>query len=147
MWVEVITDQDIKCFLDQINYFADSCIKEMHYVSGSHAQDGKSLYAVNDRRDLYILFHSISSYVDMNNCKWGTERLNKDYISFEIKFSGIHKAILEPYLADCDSVIYDVTLVKKDGLFYWYDYKEDHRPGFTPKGTMVAAEKMSWRMI
>lgn len=146
MWNEIITSQDIECFLNQIDYFADSCIKEMRYVTGSYAQ-GRSLHAVDDRRDLCILFHSISNYLDPINPHVSKNgKLNADYNSFEIKFSYVHKLMLE-HSADCDSVIYDTTLVKKDGLFYWYDYKEDNIPNFTPNGTMVAAEKMSWRFI
>ena len=83
MWTELITTQDIKCFLEKINYFVDSCIKEMKYVSGSYSENGATLYAINDIRDLYILFDSISS------C----------YQTFEVKFSKIHKLIpsFHPY--------------------------------------------------
>lgn len=132
-WSELITNQDIRYFLEKINYFADSCIKEMKYVSGSYSEDGTTLYAANDIRDLYILFHSISSCCQ---CQ-----------SFEVKFSKIHKLILEPYKEDQDSVIYDTTLIKKDHLFYWFDYKEEDIYNFSPKGTAVIAEKVSWRIL
>ncbi len=131
MWTELITTQDIKCFLEKINYFVDSCIKEMKYVSGSYSENGATLYAINDIRDLYILFDSISS------C----------YQTFEVKFSKIHKLILEPYTDEQDSVIYDSTLIKKENLFYWFDHKEKDICNFTPNGTAVVAEKVSWKPI
>ncbi len=131
MWTELITNQDIKCFLEKINYFVDSCIKEMKYVSGSYAENRAALHAINDLRDLYILFHSISG------CNQ----------TFEVKFCKIHKLILEPYTDKQDSVIYDSTLIKKDNLFYWFDYKEKDICSFAPKGTAVVAEKVSWRPI
>lgn len=131
MWTELITNQDIAIFLERINYFVDSCIKEIKYVSGSYSENGTTLYATNDIRDVYILFHSISG------C----------YQTFEIRFSRIHKLVLEPYGDEQDSVIYDTTLIKKDNLFYWFDYKEEDIYNFTPKGTAVIAEKVSWRPI
>lgn len=131
MWTELITNQDIKCFLEKINYFVDSCIKEIKYVSGSYSENGKSLYAINDNRNLHILFHSISG------C----------YPAFEVRFSKIHKLILEPCSDEQDSVIYDSTLIKKDNLFYWFDYKEEDICSFVPNGTAVIAEKVSWRPI
>lgn len=131
MWTELITNQDIAIFLERINYFVDSCIKEIKYVSGSYSEKGTTLYATNDIRDVYILFHSISG------C----------YQTFEIRFSRIHKLVLEPYGDEQDSVIYDTTLIKKDNLFYWFDYKEEDIYNFTPKGTAVIAEKVSWRTI
>ena len=131
MWTELITNQDITFFLERINYFVDSCIKEIKYVSGSYSENGTTLYATNDIRDVYILFHSISG----------------SYQTFEIRFFRIHKLVLEPYRDEQDSVIYDTTLIKKDNLFYWFDYKEKDISNFTPKGTTVVAEKVSWRPI
>ena len=35
MWNEIRSEQDIRDFMDKVYAFHDSCIKEMHYVSGA----------------------------------------------------------------------------------------------------------------
>ena len=131
MWTKINTSEDIAFLLEKVNYLVDSCVKEMRYISGSYSENGETLCATNSKRDLYILFHSIS----------------ENYKTLEIKFSGIRKLILEPYTDEKESVIYDTSLVKKDNLFYWFDYSEADVSNFVPSGTVVVAEQISWRII
>ena len=49
MWNEIRSEQDIRDFMDKVYAFHDSCIKEMHYVSGASVDADLRMYPLNDR--------------------------------------------------------------------------------------------------
>lgn len=42
MWKIISTDEEIRTFLDFVSCFHDSCIKEMHYISGAYVDEDYS---------------------------------------------------------------------------------------------------------
>lgn len=44
MWNEIRSEQDIRDFMDKVYALHDSCIKEMHYVSGASVDADLRMY-------------------------------------------------------------------------------------------------------
>lgn len=137
MWHKIENASDIKSFMERVNDFSDSCVKEMKYISGGFVDRTRSMDAINDRRELYILF----------------QRQYTTYSTFEMKFEKIQKLIMEPYDEQHECVIYGATFVKRNHLYYWFDYAEgDIRDLYQVKassqeGTCVVAERVFWREV
>ena len=51
MWNEIKNEHDIEEFMNIVNEFSNSCIKEMRYISGGYVNaNDLSMYAVSDVR-------------------------------------------------------------------------------------------------
>ena len=55
MWETIRTSDEILRFMEKMCYFHDSCIKEMHYISGAYVGEGFAMYPLNDRRVLRMV--------------------------------------------------------------------------------------------
>ena len=49
MWHEIFNQDDFVLFNKLSNYFHDSCIKELRYVSGAYVDRDYSMYPLNDK--------------------------------------------------------------------------------------------------
>ncbi len=127
---KIHTDADIMDFMKQFSFFHDSCIKEIHYISGSFVTDDRSMHPVNSKRNLSIIFESQQA-----KCK-----------TVELLFDKIVELHLIPETEDYDCVIQGVFFKRINNLFYWanwMDFSPDSLPiGF---GTYIIAESVSWR--
>lgn len=56
MWYEISSVKEVNGFMEKINFFHDSCIKELKYSSGAYVNDKYEMYPVNDRRILNVVF-------------------------------------------------------------------------------------------
>lgn len=127
---KIRTDADIMDFMKQFAFFHDSCIKEIHYISGSFVTDCRSMHPVNSKRSLSIIFESQQA-----KCK-----------TIELLFNKITELHLIPETGDCDCVIRGVSFKKTNNLFYWanwMDFSTDDLP--IDFGTYIIAESVSWR--
>ena len=86
---KIHTDADIIDFMKQFAFFHDSCIKEIHYISGSFVTDCRSMHPVNSKRSLSIIFESQQA-----KCK-----------TMELLFDKIAELHLVPEAGDYDCVI------------------------------------------
>ena len=50
-WNEITDENSLKEFMERVSFFHDSCIKEMHYLSGAYVNENLDMYPVNDRRN------------------------------------------------------------------------------------------------
>ena len=50
MWNEIINNKTLKEFNEKLSYFHDSCIKEIHYLSGAYVDERLDMYPINDCR-------------------------------------------------------------------------------------------------
>lgn len=129
MWKKLETEKDIHDFLLKSNELSDCCLKELKYISGSFIDDDNNMHATNCQRSVCLVFNS-------SNLNTGT---------IELKFEGLAKLILEPYNANYDSIIYEITFCKYNHLFYWFDYATNDLENFEPKGTCIIAERAYYR--
>ena len=129
MWNEIITENDIKVFMETIYGFHDSCLKEFKYVSGAYS-DEKIMHVLNDKRILKVIFQ-------------GNIGL---YNAIEMDFIGLKRLNMFPILETHTCEILDATLILKNGCIYWCDsggLTEDDLDDY--QGTLICASKVRWR--
>ena len=55
MWMEISDENFLKNFMESVDFFHDSCIKELKYLSGAYVDEELSMYPINDRRVLNVI--------------------------------------------------------------------------------------------
>ncbi|RDU25249.1 hypothetical protein [Anaerosacchariphilus polymeriproducens] len=130
--MEIKNEQDIMELMQEFNWFHDSCIKELKYLSGGYVNEDGSMYASNSIRSLSIIFQSQNARARV----------------IELKFDLINKLNLVPSNDKYDCVIYDASLVKIDNIFYWSDWEDFKIEDInTEDGTWISGQKVSWRIL
>ncbi|MBR7081811.1 MAG: hypothetical protein IKI49_03790 [Oscillospiraceae bacterium] len=80
IWHNMNNFDDVSDFMNSVDNFHDSCIKELIYVSGSYVLPDLSMHALNDMRKLRVII----------------QRQFATMTTIEIEFSGLIKLILQP---------------------------------------------------
>jgi hypothetical protein len=130
MWNEIVNENDLNNFMDIINYFHDSCIKELKYISGAYVGETLSMYPVNNKRTLNVII----------------QRQYKDISAIEMEFIGLKHLNMFPTDEEYTCEILDSTMILKEGCVYWCDcggLSEADLENYT--GTMICASKVRWR--
>lgn len=132
MWNEIVDEKTLVDFMEKIDFFHDSCIKQLKYLSDAYVNDDLSMYPVNDCRILNVI---IQRQFEKNS-------------TIEMEFKGLKYLKLFPEDEQYTCEILDATMILKDGCIYWCDCgglsEEDIRDY---KGTVICASKMRWRSI
>ena len=55
MWHEISDNQDAKALMAAVGGFHDSCVKEIHYISGACVPGDLGMWPLNSRRSLRVL--------------------------------------------------------------------------------------------
>ena len=132
MWNEIRNEQDIRDFMDRVYAFHDSCIKEMHYVSGAYVNANLGMHPLNDRRVLNVII----------------QRQFEDVSMIEMEFAGLKYLNLSPTDERYTCEIFGSTLRIKDSDIYWCDgqnISEDDIEDYD--GTIICAARLHWRAI
>ena len=118
--------------MNRVNFFHDSCIKELKYVSGAYIEEDLSTYPLNDKRILNIIIQ----------CQF------EDVSMIEMQFIGLKCLRLVPVDEEYTCEIMDSTMLIKDNCIYWCDCGELSENDFEDyKGTLICASKLRWRTI
>ena len=132
MWNEITSQEKIQEFLEYINHFHDSCIKELKYISGAYVTERRSMYPVNDRRTLNVLIQSQYAGCSM----------------VELEYRGLKHLRLFPADERYTCEILDSTLVLYNGDIYWTDSGDVSMEELDDyEGTVVCATELRWRPI
>ena len=132
MWNEICNEQDIKEFMDKVCAFHDSCIKEMHYISGAYVDKNLGMYPLNNRRVLRVII----------------QRQFEELSMIEMEFAGLKYLDLYPTDDYYTCEIFDTTLLMKDGYIYWCDSGNASEEDIEDRdGTIICAAKLRWRSI
>lgn len=132
MWNEIVDKNDLMFFMDKIDFFHDSCIKEMKYVSGAYVDNKLAMYPLNDRRLLNIII----------------QRQFKELSMIEMQFVGLKCLKIFPTDEEYTCEIFDSTMILKEDCIYWCDcgdVSENDLEAY--EGTFVCASKLRWRSI
>lgn len=131
MWNEIINKSALHEFMEKMNYFHDSCIKEVKYLSGAYVDEDLAMYPVNDCRILRMI----------------VQRQYKNNSMIELQFEGVKCFKLFPqYDNTCE--IYEATMIMNDAGIFWCDegkLVESDLENY--QGTLVCASKVKWRTI
>ena len=132
MWKDIKTNEGIKDFMDSVYCFHDSCIKEMHYLSGAYVGEGLGMYPLNDKRILRVVI----------------QRQFDNPSMLELEFSGLQYMNLQPVDPTYTCEILGSAMFEKDGLIYWCDDGNvDIASIDNYDGTLICAERLRWRPI
>lgn len=129
-WNEINDEHDAQRFMTAVGEFHDSCIKEMHYVSGAYVNQNRAMHPVNDRRALRVV----------------VQRQSQDNAVIEMEFQGVKHLNLMPADDAYTCEILDSTLRFGDNGIYWCDCG-----GVVDfdqyEGAMVCATALRWRVL
>ena len=118
--------------MNRVNFFHDSCIKELKYVRGAYIEEDLSTYPLNDKRILNIIIQ----------CQF------EDVSMIEMQFIGLKCLRLVPVDEEYTCEIMDSTMLIKDNCIYWCDCGELSENVFEDyKGTLICASKLRRRTI
>ena len=132
MWEAIRTSDEILRFMEKMCYFHDSCIKEMHYISGAYVGEGFAMYPLNDRRVLRVVI----------------QRQCAKNAMIEMEFQGLKCLKLAPADEDYTCEILDSTMIIKDGNIYWCDCGDLSEADLGAyEGTLICAAGFRWRSI
>ena len=120
------TSEELHSFLENVCYFHDCCVVEMHYVSGAHCT-GHWMSPVNDRRELNVTLHGAQNGV--------------------LTFFGLKFCKLVPeILGTCE--ILGVSMWADEKGVFWCD-DDNIGPENLEKytGTVICAESVTWAAL
>lgn len=126
MWVEIKDQTDIDKLLDSFGYFHDSCLRDI-YISTREFVDEKLAMHIDNRLIGLLLF----------------QRQFEPNAVLELKFEEIERFNFLPFNETENAVIYDTTLIIKNGLFYWADFA-DWEIGDN-ESIWISGKKLFWR--
>lgn len=130
MWNEIVSNNDIKKFMQNICFFHDSCIKEIKYLSGAYVDENLSMHPINDYRILKVII----------------QRQFSDLSTIELEFEGLKFLKLLPFNEQYTCEILDSTLILRNDSIYWCDcggLSEEELDNY--EGTIICASKLRWR--
>lgn len=141
-WKEIISAEDGEQFLEAVLSLHDSCIVQAVYTPSTYVEENGAMHPINTHSQLTITLQQ--------------QILGGGRNTIDLRFEEIALFQLFPWPPRYDSIIYDCTLLRKDGLFYWADFHTSRidapfgsidlsAPG-KDAGTWVVAEKMFWKM-
>lgn len=129
---ELKTADDISEFMKLFNYFHDSCLKELKYVSGSYVNLDLTLSAFDSIRSINAIFHS----------------QNHKLPAIEIVFSKVERLNLVPRLENYDSIILGAHLSLVEDSFYWAEFDDfDYQNADHFNGTWIKCKEIKWRKL
>lgn len=131
MWNELNTTKEIKDFMIEVNYFHDSCIKEVKYTSGAYVDKELYMQPVNSLRVLSIII----------------QRQFKENSMIELEFRGLKFFDLYPVGEEYTCEISNSSLFVKDGYIYWCDDDFSSANERRYEKTVVCASNLRWRPI
>ena len=132
MWNEITDSKALEDFCEKVDFFHDSCIKELKYLSGAYVDEDLSMYPINGQRVLNIIIQRQSENMPM----------------IEMEFRGLKYLKLFPADDRYTCEILDSTMILKDGCIYWCDcggVSETNLDAYN--GTMICALGLRWRVI
>ena len=141
-WNEIKSAEDREQFLEAVQSLHDSCIVQAVYTPDTYVEESGAMQPINTHSQLNITLQQ--------------QILGGGRNTIDLRFEEIALFQLFPRPPRYDSIIYDCTLLRRDGLFYWADFHTSRidasfgsidlsDPG-KDAGTWVVAEKMFWKM-
>ena len=132
MWKQIENESELKEFMEIIDFFHDSCIKESKYVSGAFVSDDLFMHPLNDCRRLSLLFQRQSSI----------------YSTIELEFSGLEYIFLSPIKEIHSCEIQEATMYFEKNYIVWCDTFVEGKIDLNCfNGTILCAKAVRWREL
>ncbi len=132
MWKQISSQKEIDDLMEKLNFFHDSCIKELRYVGGGHVKDNLQMYPTNDKREVYVYFQQ--------QCL--------DHAAIELCFERVQHLNLIPISEEYDCIIFEASFLKVENKFYWAEFADLDISNLEKKhGTWIVAESVRYRGV
>jgi len=131
MWNDVKNQDGLDVLLETYGGFHDSCIKEIHYISGAYVTENLYMQPMNNLNSLRIVF----------------QRQYLNPMEIEVEFNGLVKLNLEPANTSYTCEILDVSFFFENDMVYWGDsfLFETQRNEYA--GIWLQAAEVRWRIV
>ncbi len=132
MWNTIESQEQLAQFLYMLADFHDSCIKEMHYLSGAYVQENRAMHPVNDQRVLRMII----------------QRQFWEHSVIELEFRGLRRLSLIPATEYYTCEILDATMILSDDGIFWCDcggLSPEDIDGYS--GVAICADSVRWRDV
>jgi hypothetical protein len=133
-WHELSSDDDVADLMKRFGGFHDGCIREMFVWSNYYVSANLRMGADWGENVVNVRIHFQRQWAEPS--------------SIEMWFEDITDLHLQPAAKNYDWIIYDATLMRRDGVVYWA--KE---AGFDPQTcdrtawTWIGARRVRWRAV
>ena len=142
-WTPVKTDADIAALMERYAHFHDSCLTQVHYVTGDRTDEERDMcFGGPETKELHMVFHS----------QWSDQAL-------ELCFTGVRQCLLPGWQDDYFSEFWDCHLAfrtdlllprREERLIVWTDGAPlDPQETFEilrePLPAFVIASGLQWR--
>lgn len=127
MWTEIKEQSDIDKVMELYGNFHDSCLRDV-YISTREFIDEERAMHFSNKLTALLLFQS---------------QFTQNTV-LELKFEDIECFNFYPVENDGYSIIFDATLIAKNGLFYWADFA-----GWeigNNKAIWISGKRLFWRL-
>lgn len=135
IWTVIRNQEDIDKLMYDLGGFHDGCLKELRYLSGEYVNKDLSMYPINSKRNIYVIFQR----------QWENPSV------IEMIFERVECVALNPRNEDYDGVIYGAHMAIEDDMFIWFDckdFKDDYRELYEYNDvTWIKAEMVKWRIV
>jgi len=132
-WNQIETQTDADVLMDLFGGFHDGCVREAHLWTDHWVASDLSM--------------SCPGHLD-NRIRFLIQRQFHNPSAIELLFDEVTRFNLVPTPDNYDSIIYDATLVVRDGIIYWSP-EDDWSPDspIRDNDTWISAKKLSWRIV
>lgn len=128
MWKAIVSEEDIAEVMAVFGDFHDSCLRDIYISTREYVDDRGAMYFDN-KLEGSLLF----------------QRQFKRNPVLELKFEDVEHFNFRPQDLAGSSVIYDATLMIRDGLYYWADFK-GWQIGDND-AVWISGKKLFWRLL
>ena len=132
-WNEIKTQSDADVLMERFGGFHDSCIREVHIWTGYWVCSDFSMQ-VPKSWDMKVRLH--------------VQRQWRDPAAIELLFEDVTRVNLVPSPPDYVSIIYDATLLIREGIIHWSpepNWNPDHSDANSE--TWISAKRLRWREV
>ena len=136
MWNELKSNDDIELFMKKYGNFHDSCIREFNYVSGAYVNKDCSMFPINSKKELSIIF----------------QRQCKDIMNIQLVFCGLKSLNFVPSIPNFEAIISKVCMKIIGDDLYWcvdcgFNLACTKDLWFNSNYTWLCCEWAKWRTI
>lgn len=132
MWHRIETDKDISELMSETNWFHDSCLKELHYISGAYVDGNYAMYPFNDRRCLKVVFQT----------------QNHKSPVIELMFEGLITLRMKPTPETYTCEIQSASVFFQENKVCWTDSDDLAKEKNSEyEGTIIISSKLRYRIV
>lgn len=129
-WKYIQNEEDIEKLLEIVNYFHDSCIKEIKYISGSFINKDQTMHTIDNLRNVSVIM-----------------QLPSDDNAIELEFEEIERLNLVPSFPNYSSKIFEAFIFIYNGYIYFsqFECEVGDLEASSEENSWIKGKRLKWR--